>query len=288
MIPESFLGVPLETLLAALAADPSLLEAALPPFILFGGGATTFAATFPGATLNLLDLASVTHSMRRVSLRARDQEEATVFIGESFPVVLATFSSLFFPPEVLELIKQGLFVPPVPAVRYEELGLRLTAEPHLHPGGEITLRLELTDRGLTPATLNTIPIFSNRVIEHTVRLQAGEALLLSGLRSQTEEESRRGWPLLGGLPGLGRLFSQQESRTTETELMILVRARTLRGSALDLPAPRAVYVGPEPRFSPLGPMPTPPERAPRPEPPQPQPPSPPSPQPPAPQPPPPH
>ncbi|MFQ5816712.1 MAG: type II secretion system protein GspD [Terriglobia bacterium] len=273
-IPEALRGVSLDTLLGELAADPNLLKAALPPFVLLGGGATTFAATLPGATLNLLDLASVTRSLRRVSLRARHRQEATLFVGERFPVVLATFSSIFFPRVVLELIQQGLFVPPIPAVQYEELGLRLTAEPHLHTAGEVTLRIKLDIRTLTPTTLNTIPIFSNRVIEQTVRLKAGEVLLLSGMRSQTQEEIREGTPGLGRLPGLGQLFSRRARRMRETELLVLLRPRILRPSRLDRAAPRALYVGTEARLSPLGAVPAtpttprPPQTPPRKQPPQ--------------------
>ncbi|MFQ5925829.1 MAG: type II secretion system protein GspD [Terriglobia bacterium] len=262
-IPAALRGVSLDTLLEALAADPSLLKGALPPFVLFGGGATTFAATLPRATLNLLDLASVTRSLRRISLRARDREEATLFVGERFPVVLATFASLFFPQEVLDLIQQGLFVPPVPAVQYEELGLKFTAEPYLHPAGEVTLRIKLDIRALTPATLNTIPIFSNRVIEQTVRLKPGEALLLSGVRSKTEEETREGTPLLAQLPGIGHVFSRRARRKRETELLVLLRPRILRSARRDRAARRALYIGTEARFSPFGRMPTAPPTTPR-------------------------
>lgn len=255
VIPETFLGVSLQTLLAGQAADPGLRAVALPPFILLGGGATTFAAKVPGATLNLLQLASVTRSLRRASLRGREGEEAVLFAGEQFPVVMATFSGLFFSPQILDLIKRGLFVPPVPAVRHEELGLKLTAEPRLHEAGEVTLRVKLSIRALTAASLNSIPIISNRVMEQTVRLKAGEALLLSGVLSETQEETREGTPGLGTLPALGNLARQSEARQRATELLVLVCPRTLRPSPLDRAAPRALYIGTEARFSPLGAMP---------------------------------
>lgn len=268
LIPERFLGVSLQTLLAALAsADPALIEAALPPFIIFGGGATTYAASLPGATLNLLELASITRSLRRARLRARDGQEATLFVGQEFPVVLATFSSLFFPPQVLELIKQGLFVPPVPAVQHQPLGLKLAATPHLHAGREVTLQLKLDLRELSPVTLNTIPVFTNRVVEQTARLRAGEVMLLAGIRSHTRQDSRQGTPGLATLTGTGPLFSAQDARTQETELLVLVAPRIVRPSLIEKPAPRALYIGTELRFSPLGPAPPP---ATAPQPPQPQ------------------
>lgn len=270
LIPERFLGVSLQTLLAALATDPSQVLASLPPFVLFGGGATVFAASLPGARASLLDFARVTHSLRRVTLRAPDAQEASLFIGEQFPVVLATFSSLFFPPQVLDLIKQGLFVPPVPAVQYQDLGLKLTAQPFLHSGREITLRMKLDLRSLTPSTLNSLPIFSNRIVEQTVRLKAGEAFLLGGILSETHQETREGVPGLGQVPVLNFIFSRRERQTRETELILLVTPRIVRPSLLEEKAPAAVYVGTEARFSPFGAVPAPPARTPPAQPPPPQ------------------
>jgi len=255
LIPEAFLGVSLQTLLGALSMDPAALQAALPPFILFGGGATTFAATLPGATLNLMDIASVTRSLRRVSLRAHHAEEASILVGERFPVVMATFSSLFYPPEVLELIKRGLFIPPVPAVQYEDLGLRFSARSHLHAGGEVTLNLKLELRALTAASLNAIPILSIRTIEQSARLKAGETLLLSGFLGETREEVHRGTPLLGSIPVIGHLFSRREPQRHDTELLLLLTPHILRPAVLDRAGLRTLYAGPEPRFSPAGPGP---------------------------------
>jgi len=252
LIPEAFAGVSLQTLLAALSMGPEALEAVLPPFILFGGGATTFAANLPGAALNLVDLASVTRSLRRVSVRARHAEEASFFVGERFPVVTAMFSSLYFRPEIAELTRQGFLVPLVPAVQYEELGLRLTVRPYLHAGGEVTLNLKLDLRALTGTSLNTIPVFSVRTLEQAARLKAGETLLLSGFLGVAREEVRQGMPLLGSLPVIGHLFRRRELRQRETELLLLLTPHILRPSVLDRPAPRALYIGTEAQFSPFG------------------------------------
>jgi len=285
VLPGDLFGVSLQTILAALAADPSLSQVSLPPFILFGGGATTFAANLPGASLNLFSLARVTHSMRRVTLRARHAREASIFVGEQFPIVFATFSSLFFPPEVLELIRRGLFVPPVPAVRYEDLGLKITAEPYLHGGNELTLRFKLDLRALTGQTINAIPVISKREIEQTVRLQVNQMLIISGVRSETQGQTHVGTPGLSSPPVLDHVFGRRDRETRETELLILLTPRVVRAPATDLADFRTLYVGTESRFSPFGPAPPPPQPPPsqRPAPPQPQPQAPP--QPPTPQPP---
>lgn len=244
------LGVLPEAVVSRITIAPASLKVLLPPFILFGGGGTTYAALLPGAELNLLRLARVTRSLRRFSLRAREGEEASLFAGDRFPVVFTTFSSSFISPIEQELRKRGIFIPPVPAVRYEELGLRVTVTPRLHPGREVSLSLKLDQKALTGQTFNGIPVLSNRALEQRVRLREGESLLLAGLQGRTREVTGAGTPGLGSLPVIGRLFRRTAPSTQETELLVLVTPRIVR-----LPAPepvRALYVGTEREFAPVG------------------------------------
>jgi Bacterial type II and III secretion system protein/FG-GAP-like repeat len=65
----------------------------IPPLLAFGGGATTFLYTLPGATANFGDALSLVKHGRRIMLRAEDGKAASFFVGEKFPVTLAQFSS---------------------------------------------------------------------------------------------------------------------------------------------------------------------------------------------------
>lgn len=65
----------------------------IPPLLAFGGGATTFLYTLPGATANFGDVLSLVKHGRRILLRAEDGKAASFFVGEKFPVTLAQFSS---------------------------------------------------------------------------------------------------------------------------------------------------------------------------------------------------
>jgi Flp pilus assembly secretin CpaC len=64
-----------------------------PTLIAFGGGRTTFLATMPGATANFGQSLSSVRSARRMLLRAQDGKTATFFIGDRFPVSLASLST---------------------------------------------------------------------------------------------------------------------------------------------------------------------------------------------------
>jgi Flp pilus assembly secretin CpaC len=73
--------------IAGLIAGGQLgLNSLLPPLIAFGGGASTFLATLPGATANFSNMLSLVKEVRHVRLRAEDGHPATFFVGDRVPV----------------------------------------------------------------------------------------------------------------------------------------------------------------------------------------------------------
>jgi tetratricopeptide (TPR) repeat protein len=65
----------------------------IPPFILLGGGLSTFLLTLPGASADFSDSLSLVRSGREVLLRAQDNKPATFFVGDRFPVTLSLLSN---------------------------------------------------------------------------------------------------------------------------------------------------------------------------------------------------
>jgi hypothetical protein len=65
----------------------------IPPFILLGGGLSTFLLTLPGATADFSDSLSLVRSGREVLMRAQDNKPATFFVGDRFPVTLSLLSN---------------------------------------------------------------------------------------------------------------------------------------------------------------------------------------------------
>jgi type II secretory pathway component GspD/PulD (secretin) len=65
----------------------------IPPLLAFGGGASTFLYTLPGAAASFSEMLSLVRHGRRILLRAEDNQPATFFVGERFPVSLAQFSA---------------------------------------------------------------------------------------------------------------------------------------------------------------------------------------------------
>ena len=92
-LPSSLNGLSTSQIGSLIGAGQISAGSLLPPLIAFGGGRTTFLATVPGATATFSEALSLIQNGRRVLLRARDGQPATFFVGDRFPVTLATFSS---------------------------------------------------------------------------------------------------------------------------------------------------------------------------------------------------
>jgi hypothetical protein len=65
----------------------------IPPFILLGGGLSTFLLTLPGGSVDFSDSLSLVRSGREVLLRAQDNKPATLFVGDRIPVTLSLLSN---------------------------------------------------------------------------------------------------------------------------------------------------------------------------------------------------
>ncbi len=91
--PSALSGLTPAQIASQLASGQLNLNSILPPLVAFGGGATTFFATLPGAAANLSRTLSLVRSGRRVLLRAQDGQPATFFVGERYPVSMAQYSS---------------------------------------------------------------------------------------------------------------------------------------------------------------------------------------------------
>ncbi|HXN24255.1 MAG TPA: FG-GAP-like repeat-containing protein [Candidatus Dormibacteraeota bacterium] len=80
--------------LASLIGSGQLAAGALiPPIVAIGGGRSTVLATVPQAAIDFSQEFNLLRSGRRMLLRASDGQPASFFIGDRFPVALATLSA---------------------------------------------------------------------------------------------------------------------------------------------------------------------------------------------------
>jgi Bacterial type II and III secretion system protein/FG-GAP-like repeat len=89
--PSALSGLTAAQIQAELASGQLTLPSTF-PFLVFGGGYTTYLARLPGAAGTLSQMLSLVQHGRRILLRAEDGQEATFFVGERYPIALATYS----------------------------------------------------------------------------------------------------------------------------------------------------------------------------------------------------
>ncbi len=136
------------------------------------------------------------------------------------------------------LASPGIPQVPYPGAEYEDLGLKVRATPRVHADEEVTLQLEFQIRSLAGASVNGIPVISNRTIQQAVRLRENETSVISGIVDQ--EETRA----ITGLPGFARvagpLAGRRDTQQDTTELVIIITPRQLR---LAPRTDRSIYAG---------------------------------------------
>ncbi|NPV45694.1 MAG: hypothetical protein HPY69_01945 [Armatimonadetes bacterium] len=108
------------------------------------------------------------------------------------------------------------------------VGVRLNVRPWTGGNDEITtgLHVEVSNIvDLDPAT--GVPKLSSREASSTLRTRDGDIIVIGGLSQRQQEKTWRRIPLLGDLPLIGKLFRSRSTRSSTTELVILIRPRLL-------------------------------------------------------------
>jgi pilus assembly protein CpaC len=113
-------------------------------------------------------------------------------------------------------------------VEYKEYGIILEVRPRVDATGsilaEVSAELSQIDEAVR---VQNFPGFLKRQTSTSVNLKAGETLVLAGLMATESSRDRRGVPGLSRLPLAGGAFRSRMQRERQTELVILVRPRTV-------------------------------------------------------------
>lgn len=113
-------------------------------------------------------------------------------------------------------------------VEYKEYGIILEIRPRADTTGtiyaEVSAELSQIDEAVR---VQNFPGFLKRQTSTAVNLRAGETLVLAGLLAHESARDRRGLPGLSSLPLAGGAFRSRHQRERQTELIILLRPRTV-------------------------------------------------------------
>jgi tetratricopeptide (TPR) repeat protein len=210
------------------------------PFGVFGGGITLTGVTLPPGTLHLNLNSSEIRTLEHVTLRAGHGEAANFKVGTRYPIVNATFAPIFNSSQINKVLANQTYIPPLPSVSYEDLGIILKATPQIRQD-DVRLDFELEIRSLGTTTVNGIPIINNRQYKGVISSADGEPIVIGGLITSSEQTNLTGVPLLSAIPGLGAAFSTQTKSRDDSELLLvvtphIVKPRVMNPQEFRLPA----------------------------------------------------
>jgi type IV pilus assembly protein PilQ len=143
--------------------------------------------------------------------------KAKIAIGERFPIPSYTFNAETGQRQLDE-------------IEYEDIGITLDVTPQVNNAGFINLQIvpEVSSTDRFSLIENTqIPIIESRRTETSIVLKDGFTLAIGGLSENSTVDRGTKVPLLGDLPGVGRLFRSENDELTSRNLIIFITAKTL-------------------------------------------------------------
>lgn len=150
-----------------------------------------------------------------------NNSEASINIGEEFPVPSYTYNQ-----------ERGSFE--VSGFQYKPIGVILKVTPQVNATGfiKLTVEPEVSNRTETVnfggAAGASIPVIGVRKTKTQITLKDGYTLGIGGLVESHSTKGQTKVPLLGSIPGLGRLFRSDSNDKTERNLIVFITARTIK------------------------------------------------------------
>ena len=117
-------------------------------------------------------------------------------------------------------------------VNYEQVGLTLKFKPIVFPNQDVQVAMEIESKDVANGGTFENPIFTERTIKGTARVQNNKTLLLASVTSDVEGNGRAGIPVLGWLPFIGRLFATPTKDLRQIDIVIAVTPRVIRAPAI--------------------------------------------------------
>ena len=112
------------------------------------------------------------------------------------------------------------------SIEFLESGVILRVTPSVDQQGRILLKVHPE---VSSATLNAgIPSKKSTEVTTELLSEDGQAVFIGGLIKKTSSNSKTGVPILGNLPGLGRLFSSTGESVNVTETVVILTPTIIR------------------------------------------------------------
>jgi len=203
----------------------------------FGPKATAITAANTGLQLVFQKLGGtrfevILHALEEVvasnilsapSILTLDNQEATILVGERFPIVSTTKSS-----DTASTVDVSLD-------SYIDIGIQLNVVPQVSGPNRDYINMIIHPAVTSEGTLieNRYPRIATRETQTQVLMRSGETIMIAGLIKDVKNESVTGVPFLRRIPWIGPIFFERTTIDTEkVELVIFITAHVIDDEGL--------------------------------------------------------
>lgn len=217
-------------------------SAAAPPFnlntISRGVSAADFYMTSPTALIRLLESDSNTRTLAKPSTRGTAGRPVVLTMGQDVPIPTTVFQSA---------AAGGVANVPTTSVNYQPVGVNLRFTPLVTYEDEIVLSDLILEKSGLGGTLDvggqSFPTIVSRKAQSSIRLRDGESTLIAGLLLDEDRRTIRSIPGVSSVPFLRNLLGNSERRIDQTDIVMIITPRIVRGHGLTSEDVRPMYVG---------------------------------------------
>lgn len=215
-----------------------------------GISAADFFLSVPTAIVRFLETDTQTKLVAKPQLRGQEGQKITLNLGDEIPIATTTFGSLGG--------AGSIATTPVSSYQYKPVGINISVTPRVTFDGDIILDL-VVESSTLGADVNiagqNFPSFGSRKVETRIRLRDGESTLLAGLLREDDRRTYKGFPGLIHLPVLRAFFASNDISSGQTDIVILLTPRIVRGHELTQQDVDPVYIGSQQNLGLTGPPP---------------------------------
>ena len=205
------------------SSSESGASAGLPLNRLGDVGSGSWSTTMPGFLVTALFSNSDTNLLQSPRVRAADNHEADLRIGDRIPIATGSFQ-----PGV-----GGVGINPLVNTQftYTDVGVNVALTPKIHANRDVSMHVEIeisNVREFVDIGGISQPVIGQRTIQHDIRIREGEASIIGGLNQSQVFTTKAGVPFLGEIPIIGRLFSEEQVQRTESEILLVLVPHIVR------------------------------------------------------------
>lgn len=149
-----------------------------------------------------------------------NNKKAVISSGRDEPVPVSTLTT------AVTAVQQDTGASIASNIQFKPVVLKLEVIPLINSEDEVTLTIaQQNDNVLerVPISGNEVPVIGTQALTTTITLRNRETVVLGGLITEENQDSRTGIPLLRDIPGLGYLFSTTKKDVRRRELIVMIQ-----------------------------------------------------------------